>query len=246
MLNYVLLLQCLLYMNPNIGLDFDIATQNCFAFYSGTTTRFCNRVCNRLVPTDSEIVQIKAFFGDIPFTWFVYSADVETLSILQKNGLKHKASLPAMILNLDLFFNRSHSDEVIIKEIDVTGIELEEWILIASESFHTPQSELLKAINRLKQKAAKRLKLYLGFYKGKAAATCMVIQHQEVVTLHWISTSLEFRNKGIGSIITSKLLFDSKELGFKKAILISSDLGRHLYERIGFTQYAAYDIYGNY
>lgn len=240
-----LLLQCLLYMNPNIGLNWDLITQNCLVFKSGSTIRSSNRVCHTAIPTDNEVAEIKSFFGDTQFTWVIDSRDHESIVVLQRNNLNHKASFPAMSLNLDVLEVKSSADDIMIEEIDLHNSDIDAWITIVAESFNNPKDELLKVVNTLEQRIPHALKLYLGFYQGKAAGAGMIILHHDMVSMHWIGTSPEFRHKGLGSALTMHVLHDVKKLGSKQAILLSSALGRSIYECIGFKEYALYHVYGN-
>lgn len=68
-------------------------------------------------------------------------------------------------------------------------------------------------------------------------------EHEATISLHWISTLPEFRKQGFGSIITSKALLDAKVNGFTEAVLLSSALGKSVYEKLGFQEYASYKIF---
>jgi GNAT superfamily N-acetyltransferase len=188
----------------------------------------------------------KIFFADVPFTWAIASSDHESIAVLEKNNMQHKGSFPAMMLDLDSLRSSSHEDEITIKKISLDNIEdVKKWILIVSQCFNAAEPELLKVIDLFKKQIPHSLKLYLGFYKENAVAASMVIQHQEIISLHWIGTLPEFRNRGLGFAITHKALLDAQDLGCKQAILLSSVLGKSLYEHIGFREYASYAMYGN-
>ena len=73
----------------------------------------------------------------------------------------------------------------------------------------------------------------------------MTVQHDTVITVHFLGVLTPYRNKGIGFALTNKALTDAYESGFKKAILIASDMAKNLYKNIGFVEYATYKIYGN-
>jgi hypothetical protein len=245
MINTILLLHYLLYMHPTIGLTYDVTTKNCFVFKSGSTIRSCNRVCHTAIPTDNEVQEIIAFFAEIPFTWVVDATDDAGIAMLEKNNLQHKASFPAMLLDLNDLAVHSFED-TIIKEIDQNDtVDVATWISIVARSFPVPESELLKVIQVFKERIPSALRLYIGYYQENAVTAAMMIQHQETVTLHWISTLPEYRNKGLGCAITHKALLDAKNVGCNRAVLMSSVLGKRIYESIGFREYATYIMYGN-
>lgn len=244
MLNQFLLLQYLLFMNPQIGLDFDLVTQNCFVFNSTSQVNAANRVCHNAVPKTVEIGKIKKYFMETQFTWVVDATDLESINNLEQNGLEFKGAFPAMMLDLVNFDLPKYDDHV--TKIDLNNIEaLKTWDLIVSQSFGRPAQELLKAINLFKQKIPNNLKLYVGYYYDQPVSAGMAIYHQDVVSLHLIGTLSEFRNKGLGELITKQMLFDAKNQNYKQAILLASVLGKPVYQKIGFKEYAIYNMYGN-
>lgn len=244
MFSRFLLLQYLLFMNPQIGLDYDLVMENCFVFNSTSQINSVNRVCHSAVPTVSKIIRIKNYFGDTPFTWVVDATDLETINILEDNGLAFKGAFPAMVLDLNRFDLSQYDDHV--SEIDLNNIQgLKTWDAIISQSFGRPAQEFLKAINLFKQKILNNFKLYLGYYYDQPVGAGMVIYHQDVVSLHLIGTLPEFRNKGLGEMITKQMLFDAKKQNYKQAILLASVLGKPLYQKVGFKEYAIYNMYGN-
>jgi ribosomal protein S18 acetylase RimI-like enzyme len=233
-------------MNPTIGLHFGMTTENCFAFNSGAPLKTCNRVCHTNIPTDQEIQRIKDFFGALPCTWFVNTEDTASKEALEKNGLNYKASFPSMILDLELLEQHSFSDDIVVQEINITSPYREEWINIIAQSFGATVAELSQMITIFHEKIPYALKLYVGFYQGKAVSAGMFINHGDVVSLHWIGTLQEFRNKGVGSALTQKALMDFKQQGCDYAVLTATSHGKPLYERMGFKEFALFDVYGNY
>lgn len=231
-------------MNPSINLNFDLITENCFVFNNKSNLRSTNRVCNKATPIDQEIQTIKSFFGETPFTWVVDANDIESIKKLEQNNLQYKASYPAMSLNLSDLQAAEYPKEITIKTVDANDKHL--WIGIISKSFNYPEHELSKVANLFsKQISSENLKMYLGYYNNQAAAACLVIKHEDIVTMHWVSTLPEMRNKGLGFAITIKALRDAKESGAREAILLSSVLGKPIYNRLGFQEYNLYKIYGN-
>lgn len=245
MLNYFLLLQYLLYMDPKIGLEYAFKTQNCFVFTSENMIRSCNRVCHNSTPTDSEVQECKTFFKDIPFSWVMDSKDIESIKIIERNGVQYKDTFPAMLLDLDRICPVNYN-EIRVENICLDSKAIECWLTIVSQAFKLPMNELLNFINLFKTKVTPNvLWLYLGYYKEKAVAASMMIRHQDIVSIHWVGTMPEFRKKGLGFAITHKGLLDAKARGIKQAILLSSNLGKPVYERLGFKEYALYKVYGN-
>lgn len=246
MISYFFLLQCLLYMNPNIGLRYDMITQSCLGFKSGCALQTCNRVCNIEVPTDDEINVIKSFFNEIPFTWAVDIHDDATRTVLEKNNLKYKGSFPAMLLDLAIIKDHNDENNFEIQHINLhETTELKLWASVFVRLFQINESELLKLLECFIERIPNALKLYLGYYQGAVASACMVIIHQEIAAMHWVGTLPEYRNRGLAFALSHKALNDAKDGGCKYAVLMSTAIAKKIYGHLGFEEYATYAMYGS-
>lgn len=233
-------------MNPDIGLHHALTTENCFVFNSGAALKTCNRVCHSSIPTDDEIVHIKNLFGALPFTWFIDSADYKSQEVLKQHGITHKASFPAMVMDLESINHKAAPEEIFIKEIGLNNHIVEDWIHIISQSFGAKTTELYQMLTMFAERAPQAVKLYLGYYQGSVVSAGMFINHGTVVSMHWIGTLLESRNKGVATVLTQKALVDFKQLGCNTAVLIATSSGKPLYESIGFREFTKYNVYGNF
>lgn len=249
------LLHRLLFINPTIGCKPSFSTQNCTTFHSTSAIRSCNRVISTALPADTEIEHIKQFFGNIPFTWAVEQHDTHLAHILEQHNLSCKSSFPAMILNLGHQYTLDNAmPNIVVRAIDMhDNDELTPCITIIARAFHGISScpsdifELIKVINFFVRTITPgNLTFYLGYYQDIPVATGMVLHHNETASLHWIGTLPEYRNKGLGYAITHTILCNAQNKGCTQAILLASPLGKPLYERMGFKEYAAYNMYGNY
>ncbi len=191
MIKPFILLQYLLYMNPEIGLNMSHSTQHCFAFNSASEIKSCNRVCHSSVPIDEEVSKIKSFFDVIPFTWVVDTTDTESIKVLEKNNLNYKVSFPAMIIDLDNLDIPNQNSNIKVQEINFNEQNLSNWVNIIAEAFHLSRIELSKALNTFVTKIVPgKLKLYLGFYENKPVAAGMMILHGDIAGIHLIGTFL--------------------------------------------------------
>jgi GNAT superfamily N-acetyltransferase len=75
------------------------------------------------------------------------------------------------------------------------------------------------------------LRLWVGWYEGRPVATALSFVAHGVNQIEWISTRAEVRGRGIGAAITAAAVDAAPDL---PAVLTSSDLGRPVYERLGF------------
>lgn len=235
-------------MNPLIGLHHDYKTPHCKAFYSASLIRPCNRVLHTEIPIDAEIEEIKTFFGDTPFSWAVHETDVQTISRLENHNLSYKVRAPLMFKELGNIQPKEQHADITVQKLDTATFDmLLEWIRIMSRACSADSRECAKILNTfLRRTNPGTMVLYLGLYQGVPAAVGMVLYHNTVAALHWIGTVPEYRRKGLARAITNHILIDSQQAGCTTAILLSSDMGKALYDDLEFTPYATYRMYGNY
>jgi GNAT superfamily N-acetyltransferase len=77
-------------------------------------------------------------------------------------------------------------------------------------------------------------KMYLGRLNGKPVATNMLFNGGGVASVYAVGTVPSARGKGIGGAITLKPLLEARAMSYHYAVLFSSEMGIHAYERIGF------------
>lgn len=77
-------------------------------------------------------------------------------------------------------------------------------------------------------------KMYVGYLNGEAVATNMLFNGGGVASVYAVATVPAVRGQGIGGAITLKPLLEARELGYRYAVLFSTEMGVHVYERIGF------------
>ena len=77
-------------------------------------------------------------------------------------------------------------------------------------------------------------KMYLGRLNGEPVATNMLFNGGGVASVYGVATLPSVRRKGIGAAITLKPLLEARSSGYPYAVLFSSEMGIHAYERIGF------------
>jgi ribosomal protein S18 acetylase RimI-like enzyme len=79
-------------------------------------------------------------------------------------------------------------------------------------------------------------KMYLGRLGGAPVATNMLFNGGGVASVYAVGTVPAFRGKGIGGAITLRPLLDAREMGYRHAVLFSTEMGVGAYERIGFVR----------
>ncbi len=77
-------------------------------------------------------------------------------------------------------------------------------------------------------------RVYVGYLDGEPVATNMLFNGAGVASVYAVATLPSARGKGIGAAITLKPLLTARALGFRQAVLFSTEMGVRVYERIGF------------
>jgi GNAT superfamily N-acetyltransferase len=76
--------------------------------------------------------------------------------------------------------------------------------------------------------------MYLGRLHGKAVATNMLFNGGGVASVYAVGVIPSARGQGIGAAITLKPLLEARDLGYRHAVLFSTEMGIRVYERLGF------------
>lgn len=77
-------------------------------------------------------------------------------------------------------------------------------------------------------------RMYLGELNGKPVATHLQFNGGGVAGVFAIATLQSERGKGIGGAITLKPLLDARTEGYRYGVLFATEMGVHVYQRIGF------------
>lgn len=82
-------------------------------------------------------------------------------------------------------------------------------------------------------------KMYLGRLNGEPVATNMLFNGGGVASVYAVATVPSARGRGIGGAVSLKPLLEAREMGYRYAVLFSTEMGVRVYERLGFKRTAA-------
>jgi GNAT superfamily N-acetyltransferase len=85
--------------------------------------------------------------------------------------------------------------------------------------------------------------VYLGTLDGEPVTSGFAVRTGRTIGLYKIATIPEARDRGFGDAMTRRIVADGAAAGCEVAALQASDMGRPIYERIGFRAVIEYDIY---
>jgi GNAT superfamily N-acetyltransferase len=77
-------------------------------------------------------------------------------------------------------------------------------------------------------------KMYVGYLNGEPVATNMLFNGAGVASVYAVGTVPAARGMGIGGAITLKPLLAARDMGYRHAVLFSTEMGASVYQRIGF------------
>ena len=213
---------------------------------NGSMLPFTNRVFIPNIINENDITDLKDFFGEIPFTLWVNKTNNLTNETLEKLGLKLQACFPLMEADLNslppLLTDSPIKIQLLQSKEDIISI----WVPIATQAYPKISiSEFQKYIlYLLSTPEYKNMRFYLGLHDGKPCATSLLILKKDVAAVHWVGTIPEYRKNGLGYAISCFPLHEVKHQ-VSKAILYSSQMGKPLYEKIGFRLVAEACVYGS-
>ncbi len=87
------------------------------------------------------------------------------------------------------------------------------------------------------------LRHYLGYLAGKPVATTSLYYAAGVAGVYNVATLPAARGRGIGGYLTAYPLLEAREMGYRAAVLQSSDMGYGVYRNLGFVEVCRMEHY---
>jgi GNAT superfamily N-acetyltransferase len=126
-----------------------------------------------------------------------------------------------------------------IRRIDDTA-GLEDHIRTAAAGFGMPEDLLRPWIGTdLWQRPGAAV--YVGYVDGEPVSTGLGWRTGRTIGVYNIATVPNARKRGIGTAMTERIVDDGAAAGCEVAILQSSEMGRPIYEKLGFRTVVEYD-----
>jgi GNAT superfamily N-acetyltransferase len=206
---------------------------------------YCNRA--RVYPkiTGEELEDLKKFYQGFGWTAWIPSTDTESIQRVKQAGLVYETTFPVMVVNLKAVAQYTESPDPAIDVRRITDQHeiLTTWVSLAAAAFNMDGKKFRKYIELLLQsKDAHRAHFYLGFYQGQPVATSFATKQDNILAVHWVGTLPDFRRRGIGFAVSHFPLDDLRD-GADWGILYASTMGKSVYEKIGFIEQVAVDVY---
>lgn len=149
-------------------------------------------------------------------------------SYTEKTGLSDEGVLPCFAMEPGPI--PPAPDDLEIQRV-VAG-EWEAFMDVTAEGFGMPR-QLLDMLYTPPMLDRPDVRAYLGYVSGRPVATSVSIRTGRTLGVYSIATIPEARGHGYGSALTWELMRDA-EPGWDVAVLQASEMGRPVYERMGF------------
>jgi GNAT superfamily N-acetyltransferase len=212
-------------------------------FESGYRASFMNTIWRaEFAPeeADARIEAIKADFmsRQLPLTWSVdpNSRPADLGERLKARGLYAESdqclAADLLALNEDL----PYPDGLRIEEV-ADADSLRAWAETDASVFGMGQAyaEGVTAIEGAHGfDPALPRRMYLGWYQDRPVATVNVFLGGGVAGFYGVTVVEPFRRRGIGSAMMLRALRWARGKGYRVAVLGASEMGRSMYERVGF------------
>ena len=199
----------------------------------------------------------KGFDGELqtPLVCFSdYNADDKMKALIKDSGYVPMVSQAGMVLDLEKYVPMAEAEKasgvaaegigseigkssgVVIERIGEADID--EWSTCVCEAFKKPPENVFKGIG-----SDERLYIYACRKDGKIIGSTMLFVENKNAGIHEVGMLDEFRGKGYAKLLLDTALVEGKRLGAEYASLQASDLGRPLYERLGFEVVSKIETY---
>jgi ribosomal protein S18 acetylase RimI-like enzyme len=181
-------------------------------------------------------------FRAIPFGWWVMPTDrpSDLRARLAAHGFTSQGERPAMAVDLDRPRTPplTPADLAIEESADVDG--LREHTRLMAIGFGMPpdlETAFRELLQELPYGPGTPMRYFLARERGQPVGTSLLILAGGAAGIFNVITAPEARGRGVGAAVTDVALRTAREAGQRIAVLESSRLGYHAYQRLGFTEY---------
>lgn len=191
---------------------------------------------NNLISDEVKKLRFDIEKGELPFL-LITTENQESNNLLKEsfnlNNFNMFYEQTGMAMDLDKLGEIDNPNNYEIKTIN-NMIEFNKWndiieIVFKDRKKYELYSKLLNS---------KNFTFFGCYYEQSIIATTLLYIKNDIAGIHMVATSNEFRNKGIGTLITKKTFEFAKLKGAKIGVLQSSPMGKSMYKNIGFQDYS--------
>ncbi len=215
-------------------------------FQLGNGIMRANFTGNELEKTLSKkIKQLVALH--LPMAWLIGPSTQphELGSYLQVHGWELSDQAPGMAVNLHDLQEQPLPPGLSIEQVRDEAA-LQTWLRVMIAGSELPEEALTLLLSILSRHGFKynpAAHFYLGRLNNQPIATSLLFLGGGVAGIYNVATLPEVRKRGIGSALTLFPLLQARERGYRIGTLQSTEMGLHVYQRLGFHEYCAFSVY---
>jgi GNAT superfamily N-acetyltransferase len=217
---------------------------------SGTAVPFLNGVASRDLAdgvdrTVAEVTELLRDRGAPAMWWPMPSGKPADLpSRLEASGWKHTESMPWMGRDLDRPLPAPpHVPGLEVRPV-VTEDDQAAWFVAMRDGFGIP-APIMDALARVGTAMGSRgpwLRL-VALLDGRPVGSAGVHLTGDVAGLYNVTTLPSLRRRGVGTAATLAALEGMRDHGVRTAVLGTTEMGRSIYERLGFRHVVDLDVF---
>lgn len=167
-------------------------------------------------------------------------------AVLEAHGFTKLEESPGMAADLWAMDVVAQVPDGLVVEGVETKEALKQWYRVFHRACGLPaaaEEAWLDSFASIGFGASRTVQFYLGRLDGQPVATSFLILGGGVAGIYGVGTIPEVRGQGIGTALTRAPLYRAREQGYRVGVLVSSDMGFSVYQKIGFRQYCAVGLY---
>lgn len=164
---------------------------------------------------------------------------------LEQHGLQPQGRDPAMLADLSELPPLPQIDGLKIETVEGRSGRYD-WAWLTCDAFELgpdvrkAMSDCEAAIPESEFASQPR---YIGYLDGKPVAVSSLVMAADLAGVYAVATLPEARNRGIGTVMSLHAMGEGKMRGAKSAVLQATEMGKPVYENIGFSTVYEYELY---
>jgi GNAT superfamily N-acetyltransferase len=163
--------------------------------------------------------------------------------LLQSYGLKQE-EMPCMAVDLQAIHEDAPLPNGFVIKLCDTSTLMYTWLQVFARNFPVlDQKIIFEGYAKQDRMQQFQLQFHLGLLHGVPVAISLSLLAAGVAGIYSIETVPQARRQGIGALMTLASLVSARDSGYRVAILGSSPMGYHLYQRLGFQEYERFHFY---
>ena len=182
-----------------------------------------------------------------PFTWGIlsYHQPSDMHDRLISHGFKFDGPYPAMAVKLSEVNDRNRPIKGFSYEVVEDDETCETYWKVWGEGYPMPDGfrDILCKCSMHNGYGDVPNRLYLGYLNGEPVATSQLILSDGVSGVHDVTVLPSARGKGVGTEMSMLPLRDAVNSGYHYGVLCATELGKGVYQRLGFKEYLTWDYY---